>query len=268
MRIDRRRKLPVTVLLKALGFTSERDIIDMFDGDAAIKNTLEKDPMKIREEGVDPDKIRQEALIEIYRRLRPGEPTTADSAEMLMTGMFFDPHRYDLAKVGRYKLNAKLDVNVSPTTTILTQDDIIAAIKRLIHLSHGLGEVDDIDHFGNRRVRTVGELVQNQLRIGLSRVERIVRERMTTIDVEAITPQALVNVKPIIAAIKEFFGGSPLSQFMDQTNPLTGLTHERRLSALGPGGLSRASRLRGSRRPSSITAGCVLSKHRKARTSA
>ncbi len=229
VRIDRRRKILVTVLLKALGFENEQELLEAFDNDASIRNTLERDFTETKED----------AMVEIYRRLRPGEPSTYESAEMLINSMFFDSHRYDLAKVGRYKLNTKLGVNVAPTTTILSKDDIIATVKMLVHLSHGLGDVDDIDHFGNRRVRTVGELVQNQFRIGLSRVERIVRERMTTIDVDAITPQALVNVKPIIAAIKEFFGGSPLSQFMDQTNPLAGLTHERRLSALGPGGLSR-----------------------------
>lgn len=229
VRIDRKRKILVTILLKALGLGQPEELLAIFEGATSIKNTLDRDFTQSREE----------ALVEIYRRLRPGEPSTYESAEILLNTLFFDPHRYDLAKVGRYKLNKKLDLNIPLSTTILTKDDILAAVRNLVHLSHGLGEVDDIDHFGNRRVKTVGELVQNQFRIGLSRMERIVRERMTTLDVEAITPQALVNVRPIIAAIREFFGGSPLSQFMDQTNPLAGLTHERRLSALGPGGLSR-----------------------------
>ncbi|MFZ3063291.1 MAG: DNA-directed RNA polymerase subunit beta [Actinomycetota bacterium] len=229
VRIDRKRKILVTILLKALGFGEADELLAMFENAQSIKNTLDRDFTQSREE----------ALVEIYRRLRPGEPSTHESAEMLLSTLFFDPHRYDLAKVGRYKLNKKLGLKVPLSTTILTKDDILAAVRSFVHLSHGLGDVDDIDHFGNRRVKTVGELVQNQFRIGLSRMERIVRERMTTMDAEAITPQSLVNVRPIIAAIREFFGGSPLSQFMDQTNPLAGLTHERRLSALGPGGLSR-----------------------------
>jgi DNA-directed RNA polymerase subunit beta len=233
-RIDRRRKVLVTVLLKALGFGDNNDILDIFNNDPAIKNTLEKDPTDDRDK----------ALIELYKHMRPGEQQSVDSAENLINSMFFDGHRYDLARVGRYKLNKKLHnkegKGVEAGPTVLTKDDILAAVRKLVDLANGLGEVDDIDHFGNRRIKTVGELIQNQFRIGLSRVERIVRERMaSTSEVETITPQTLVNVRPISAAIKEFFGGSPLSQFMDQTNSLSALTHQRRLSALGPGGLSR-----------------------------
>ena len=182
-----------------------------------------------------------EALLDIYRKLRPGEPPTRESAQALLENLFFNPKRYDLAKVGRYKANKKLGVDVPITTGTLTEDDIVRTIEYLIRLHAGEEgyEVDDIDHFGNRRLRTVGELIQNQIRVGLSRMERVVRERMTTQDVEAITPQTLINIRPVVASIKEFFGTSQLSQFMDQTNPLAGLTHKRRLSALGPGGLSR-----------------------------
>ncbi|MDT5027783.1 MAG: DNA-directed polymerase subunit beta, partial [Micromonosporaceae bacterium] len=182
-----------------------------------------------------------EALLDIYRKLRPGEPPTRESAQALLENLFFNAKRYDLAKVGRYKANKKLEVDVPITTGTLTEDDIVKTIEYLIHLHAGDEgfETDDIDHFGNRRLRTVGELIQNQVRLGLARMERVVRERMTTQDVEAITPQTLINIRPVVASIKEFFGTSQLSQFMDQTNPLAGLTHKRRLSALGPGGLSR-----------------------------
>ncbi|NLW24033.1 MAG: DNA-directed RNA polymerase subunit beta [Clostridia bacterium] len=229
VRIDRTRKLPVTVLLRALGYSSNGQILELFDGDERIRMTLERDHTD--SEG--------EALVEIYKRLRPGEPPTVDSARSLLNSLFFDPKRYDLAKVGRYKLNKKLNLDVDKDIRHLTKEDIIAVVKYLIKMITGEGKPDDIDHLGNRRLRSVGELLQNQFRIGLSRMERVVRERMTIQDVDVITPQILINIRPVVAAIKEFFGSSQLSQFMDQTNPLAELTHKRRLSALGPGGLSR-----------------------------
>ena len=246
VRLDRKRKQSVTVLLKALGWT-ESKILAEFGQYDSIRATLEKDSVKDRDE----------ALLDIYRKLRPGEPPTVEAAQALLDNMYFTPRRYDLAKVGRYKLNRKLGVDVpmdSPEASVLSQDDIAQMIRYLCALHAGEtsipgvrdGEeislkidIDDIDHFGNRRIRTVGELIENQIRTGLSRMERVVRERMTTQDVDAITPQSLVNIRPVVAAIKEFFGTSQLSQFMDQNNPLAGLTHKRRLSALGPGGLSR-----------------------------
>ncbi len=334
VRIDRTRKLPMTVLVKALGFASDHEIINMFGEDERLLKTLDKDSAKTEEE----------ALLEIYKKLRPGEPPTVDSAKSLIWSLFFDEKRYDLAKVGRYKFNKKLgvanriegfvaamDVVNLETGEVLVEkdqkisrnkafeienagiktvdvygedekvirvvgsnfvdihhyldypwlnivekvhypvlreilntctteeeiksaidarmkelvpkhiivDDILATISYVLTLEHGVGDVDDIDHLGNRRIRSVGELLQNQFRIGLSRMERVVRERMTIQDMETITPQALINIRPVVAAIKEFFGSSQLSQFMDQTNPLAELTHKRRLSALGPGGLSR-----------------------------
>lgn len=242
VRIDRKRRQPVTVLLKALGWTNEQ-ITERFGFSEIMMSTLEKDNTA----GTD------EALLDIYRKLRPGEPPTKESAQTLLENLFFKEKRYDLARVGRYKVNKKLGLNVGQpiATTTLTEEDIVATIEYLVRLHQGDSvmtvpggsevpvEVDDIDHFGNRRLRTVGELIQNQIRVGLSRMERVVRERMTTQDVEAITPQTLINIRPVVAAIKEFFGTSQLSQFMDQNNPLSGLTHKRRLSALGPGGLSR-----------------------------
>jgi DNA-directed RNA polymerase subunit beta len=230
VRIDRKRRQPVTVLLKALGWTDDR-IREHFAWSETLLATLEKDHIATSDE----------ALLDIYRKLRPGEPPTRESAQALLENLFFNPKRYDLAKVGRYKVNKKLGVDVSIETGTLTEDDVVRTIEYLIRLHAGEEgyEVDDIDHFGNRRLRTVGELIQNQIRVGLSRMERVVRERMTTQDVEAITPQTLINIRPVVASIKEFFGTSQLSQFMDQTNPLAGLTHKRRLSALGPGGLSR-----------------------------
>ncbi len=247
VRIDRKRRQPVTTLLKALGWTNEQ-IRERFGFSEIMMSTLEKDNAA----GTD------EALLEIYRKLRPGEPPTKESAQTLLENLFFKEKRYDLARVGRYKVNKKLGLNPGQpiTNSTLTEDDIVATIEYLVrlHLAAETGapqtmtapggvevpvEVDDIDHFGNRRLRTVGELIQNQIRVGLSRMERVVRERMTTQDVEAITPQSLINIRPVVAAIKEFFGTSQLSQFMDQNNPLSGLTHKRRLSALGPGGLSR-----------------------------
>jgi DNA-directed RNA polymerase subunit beta len=230
VRIDRKRRQPVTVLLKALGW-SEDKIREHFSWSETLIATLDKDHIG------SPD----EALLDIYRKLRPGEPPTRESAQALLENLFFNPKRYDLAKVGRYKANKKLGLDVAIGTGTLTEDDIVRTIEYLVRLHAGEEgyEVDDIDHFGNRRLRTVGELIQNQIRVGLSRMERVVRERMTTQDVEAITPQTLINSRPVVASIKEFFGTSQLSQFMDQTNPLAGLTHKRRLSALGPGGLSR-----------------------------
>jgi len=277
VRIDRKRRQHVTVLLKALGWTVD-EILELFDGAESIKNTLEKDSFETPEE----------ALEDIYRKLRPGEPPTAESARNLLESLFFNPKRYDLARVGRYKVTKKLgelddtlkkqlkarydamrEASDKPERndwdqprwrvfaqpyggerggpqkekSVLTFEDLAKTIRYLVKLAAGEDpdnyEVDDIDHFGNRRLRSVGELIQNQVRIGLSRMERVVRERMTTQDVEAITPQSLVNIRPVVGAIKEFFGTSQLSQFMDQTNPLAGLTHKRRLSALGPGGLSR-----------------------------
>ncbi len=242
VRIDRKRRQPVTVLLKALGWSGEQ-ITERFGFSEILMATLEKDNTA----GTD------EALLDIYRKLRPGEPPTRESAQTLLENLFFKDKRYDLAKVGRYKINKKLGLNYGQpvTSSTLTEDDVVTTIEYLVRLHEGQTtmtapggvevpvEVDDIDHFGNRRLRTVGELIQNQIRVGLSRMERVVRERMTTQDVEAITPQTLINIRPVVAAIKEFFGTSQLSQFMDQTNPLSGLTHKRRLSALGPGGLSR-----------------------------
>ena len=301
VRIDRTRKMPVTYFIRALGFATDEEIIDLFGEDPRIMNTLERDGEDVKSQG--------KAVIEIYRRLRPGEPANEDNAQQLLDSLFFDPKRYDLATVGRYKLTKKLgwkrrilgkvlaepivdketgeivipqgevvtedmldaiDIErerqlfvegeivqlyllkkdgsrmkllCSPTLDIhdrtITKNDIIASINYLLNLMDGVGSTDDIDHLGNRRVRAVGELLQNQFRIGLSRMERVVRERMTIQDVDVITPQALINIRPVVAAIKEFFGSSQLSQFMDQHNPLSELTHKRRLSALGPGGLSR-----------------------------
>ncbi|MBG0813657.1 DNA-directed RNA polymerase subunit beta [Planomonospora sp. ID82291] len=240
VRIDRKRKQAVTVLLKALGWTNEQ-ILERFGQYESMRATLEKDHTAGQDD----------ALLDIYRKLRPGEPPTRESAQTLLENLYFNPKRYDLAKVGRYKINKKLGADSEITQGTLTEEDIVATIEYIVKLHAGevamngasgrevVVETDDIDHFGNRRLRTVGELIQNQVRLGLARMERVVRERMTTQDVEAITPQTLINIRPVVASIKEFFGTSQLSQFMDQTNPLAGLTHKRRLSALGPGGLSR-----------------------------
>jgi len=289
VRVDRTRKIPVTVLLRAMGFGSSQEILDLFNHDPRILDILEKDHTDSVETG----------LLEIYKRLRPGEPLNVDNARTLFESLFYDSKRYDFAHVGRYKMNKKLalrnrilkrklaeavkDPNggkvlfpkgtlvdeavadaleernvkhvfveagdkkclvlgngrIDPGVRTLTPEDIAATVSYMLNLMDGVGQIDDIDHLGNRRLRSVGELLQNQFRIGLSRMERVVRERMTIQDVEAVTPQALINIRPVIAAIKEFFGSSQLSQFMDQTNPLSELTHKRRLSALGPGGLSR-----------------------------
>ncbi len=265
VRIDRNRKIPVTVLIRALGYSTDEQILELFDNNEAIRETLAKDTLKTEDE----------ALIEIYRKLRPGDPPNAESSRSLLKNLFFDSKRYNLGKVGRYKFNKKLGIKVSCTqcgtfaksgvvacpecggtmfyNEIITKEDIITAIKYMAALVSGETEIaavddrfediivrhDDIDHLGNRRVRAVGELLQNQFRVGLLRLERVVRERMTVQDIETVTPQALINIRPVVAAIKEFFGSSQLSQFMDQTNSLAELTHKRRLSALGPGGLSR-----------------------------
>jgi DNA-directed RNA polymerase subunit beta len=243
VRVDRKRKQNATVLLKALGL-SEAQIREEFAQFPAVIDTLEKDHVTTEEE----------SLLDLYRKIRPGEPPTVEAGRALIENFYFNPKRYDLAKVGRYKVNKKLGIDVPLGDSVLSTADIVATIKYLAALhadvatidGHRAGEAvevrvetDDIDHFGNRRIRAVGELIQNQVRTGLSRMERVVRERMTTQDVEAITPQTLINIRPVVASIKEFFGTSQLSQFMDQNNPLAGLTHKRRLSALGPGGLSR-----------------------------
>ena len=310
VRIDRTRKMPVTYFLRALGFESDDDILQLFDYNPIIAQEIERDSDV---------KTKERALVEIYRRLRPGEPATKENSEQLLNSLFFDPRRYDFAAVGRYKITKKLGLKrrllgktlaedlvdqetgevLIPANTTVTEDDvkviddgrdaeifdlvhddlrrgfkspihvkiktdsndsytmlctpdlsisdnrticvadIVASIGYLLDLMHGFGNTDDIDHLGNRRVRSVGELLQNQFRIGLARMERVVRERMTIQDSEIITPQLLINIRPVVAAIKEFFGSSQLSQFMDQHNPLSELTHKRRLSALGPGGLSR-----------------------------
>src|SRR5215216_1060814 len=261
-RIDRKRKLPITTLLRALpqedpstgwklDTSTNEAILSLFDNSVYILNTLEKDTTT-REE---------EALVEVFKKQRPGEPPTVDNARNLLNSLFFDPKRYDLTKVGRYKLNQRLDVDVPDDTRVLTTQDILALVKRLVDLPKALGtpddtkdyaaeasslsrdpirgELDEYEHFGNRRLRTVGELIQEAFRVGLYRMERVVRERMTTEDVDTITPQTIINIRPVVAALKEFFGSSQLSQFMDQTNSLAGLTHRRRLSALGAGGLTR-----------------------------
>ncbi len=229
--IDRKRRQSATMFLRALGIAESDDEILTLLGDSDIvRSTLERDVAQTRED----------ALIEIYKRQRPGEPPTVDSARSLLDGLYFNAQRYDLAKVGRYKINKKLGIDVDSSESVLTAEDIVSALRYLLALHAGdqTKKTDDIDHFGNRRVRTVGELVANQFRIGMSRMERVVRERMAAQDVDDITPQSLINIRPIVAAIKEFFGSSQLSQFMDQNNPLSGLTHKRRLSALGPGGLA------------------------------
>ena len=266
VKVDRKRKISATTFLRAIGIATDEELLSLFqDVDTNpthhyMKSTLERDPVQderdvhFREDDLkalwqwlcpneeynrgNARKIAS-AQIDFYRRLRPGEPPSLDNAKSLVRDLFFDPRRYDLGKVGRYKLNSKLRTNEEPTTRTLTRGDLLAMFRTMIEINNGEGATDDIDHLGNRRVRAVGELVQNQMRVGMLRMERMVRERMTLIDPEQATPQALVNIRPVVAAVREFFGGSQLSQFMDQTNPLAELTHKRRLSALGPGGLSR-----------------------------
>jgi len=235
VKIDRKRKIPVTTLVRALGYGSNNEIKALFadvDSNAEhkfIQSTLEKDS------STDVN----DALVEMYKKIRPGDPPTVDNARALMTALFFNPRRFDLSKVGRFKLNRRLGLGTDMNVRTLSNDDFIAIIRKLIELNNGTGEPDDIDHLGNRRVRAVGELLQNQFRMGLIRMERIIKERMTICDAATVTAASLINARPVVAAIKEFFGSSQLSQFMDQTNPLAELTHKRRLSALGPGGLSR-----------------------------
>ncbi|MCS6827735.1 MAG: DNA-directed RNA polymerase subunit beta [Caldilinea sp.] len=246
VKVDRKRKLPVTLLLRAIGFGTDDEIRALFaDVDTNlehpyIQSTIERDvtsnPTNDSALGV------ENALLEFYKKLRPGDPPTLDNARNFVQNLFFSDRRYDLGKVGRYKLNRRLGLDIQSkdgAARVLTTDDIVAVIKRIIQINNGQGRPDDIDHLGNRRVKTVGELIQNQLRIGLLRMERVVRERMSIRDPDQVTPLSLLNIRPVVAATREFFGGSQLSQFMDQTNPLAELTHKRRLSALGPGGLRR-----------------------------
>ncbi len=257
VRIDRKRKLPVTVLLRAMGYATDEEIMRLFENSLYIRNTIDADTEQTRtEEG---------ALIELFKKQRPGEPPSVENAKALLNQLFFDPKRYDLTRVGRYKLNSRLGLDIDIDTRTLTHDDILALVKELVSLPKRLGmpeepeleikdyaaeatsmprepveeHLDEYEHFGNRRLRTVGELIQEAFRIGLYRMERVVRERLTTEDADTITPQTIINIRPVVAALKEFFGSSQLSQFMDQTNSLSGLTHRRRLSALGAGGLTR-----------------------------
>ena len=236
VKVDRKRKIPVTTLLRAIGLSTDKELLETFKSvddhpdHRFIQTTLDRDSSV---------KSKEEALLEFYKHLRPGEPPSLENAQNLLDNLFFNPRRYDLGKVGRYKLNRRLDLDIPLDKRTLTREDIISVVRTMLQINNGRQHVDDIDHLGNRRVRAVGELIQNQLRVGLVRMERVVKERMTINDPEQATPSALVNVRPIVAAIREFFGGSQLSQFMDQTNPLAELTHKRRLSALGPGGLSR-----------------------------
>jgi DNA-directed RNA polymerase subunit beta len=257
VRIDRKRKLPVTVLLRAMGYASDEEILKLFDNSLYIRNTIDADTESTRSE--------EGALIELFKKQRPGEPPSVDNASTLLNQLFFDSKRYDLTRVGRYKLNSRLGLDVDIDTRTLTKEDIIALVRELVSLPKRLGvpedgeveikdyaaeaaslprepvaeHLDEYEHFGNRRLRTVGELIQEAFRIGLYRMERVVRERLTTEDADTITPQTIINIRPVVAALKEFFGSSQLSQFMDQTNSLAGLTHRRRLSALGAGGLTR-----------------------------
>jgi len=228
IKIDKTRKIPVTIFLKALGYR-EQDMKDLFSHYDYLAKTLEKDPTESEDE----------ALIELYKKMRPGEHPTAEGARQLLESRLFNAKKYDLGSVGRFKLNEKLGPNAPDDSRVLTKEDFVAAVDYLIKLNFDEAQVDDIDHLGNRRVRSVGELLQNQFRLGLSRIERIIRERMTLQEQESLTPANLINPKPLVSAIREFFGSSQLSQFMDQTNPLAELTHKRRISALGPGGLSR-----------------------------
>jgi DNA-directed RNA polymerase subunit beta len=235
VKIDRKRKIPVTTLVRALGYGSNNEIKALF---ADVDNNPEH---KFIQSTLDKDSSTDvnDALVEMYKKIRPGDPPTVDNARALMTSLFFNPRRFDLSKVGRFKLNRRLGLGTDMNIRTLSNDDFIAIIRKLIELNNGAGEPDDIDHLGNRRVRAVGELLQNQFRMGLIRMERIIKERMTICDAATVTAASLINARPVVAAIKEFFGSSQLSQFMDQTNPLAELTHKRRLSALGPGGLSR-----------------------------
>src|SRR6266545_1128867 len=244
VKVDRKRKIPLTTLLRAVAAVApvpelskgtDEELLELFaevDDDPDhhyIQATIDRDPAKNK----------NEAVIDFYRRLRPGDPPTVDNAQSLLSSLLFNYRRYDLGRVGRYKVNRRLDISTPLSERILTSYDLIAIVKEMIKLNSGKGDPDDIDHLGNRRVRAVGELIQNQFRVGLLRMERVVKERMSIIDPQTATPSTLINIRPVVAAMREFFGGSQLSQFMDQTNPLAELTHKRRLSALGPGGLSR-----------------------------
>ena len=235
VKVDRKRKLPVTVLLRAVGFGSDEELLTLFSAvdtvpaHSYIQATIDRDTTKTREA----------ALLEFYKKLRPGDPPTEENARNFLDALFFNPRRYDLGRVGRYKLNKRLGLDTPLSVQVLTKEDLVKVVERIILVNNGAEPPDDIDHLGNRRIKTVGELIQNQLRIGLLRMERVVRERMSIRDPEQMSPVSLVNIRPVVAAIREFFGGSQLSQFMDQTNPLAELTHKRRLSALGPGGLRR-----------------------------
>ena len=235
-KIDGKRKIPITTLMRAIGYSSEEQLLALFSGEddapehQYIRSTIEREPL-VKDE--------PEALLDIYRKLRPGDPPNIENARKLVKNLFFDPKRYDLGEVGRYKLNKRLGLDIQGSQRALTKEDIVEIVRHIIMINNGNDTPDDVDHLGNRRVRTVGELVQNQFRIGLLRLERVVRERMSIISADAISPSVLVNIRPVMAAVREFFGGSQLSQFMDQTNPLAELTHKRRLSAMGPGGLSR-----------------------------
>ncbi len=235
-KINGKRKIPITTLMRAIGYSNEEKLLDMFASEdnapdhQFIKATMDREP-SVKDE--------PEALLDIYRKLRPGDPPNIDNAKKLIKNLFFDPLRYDLGEVGRYKLNKRLKLDIAEDTRALTKEDIVEIVRHIIMINNGFDNPDDIDHLGNRRVRTVGELIQNQFRIGLLRLQRVVRERMSIIGADAATPSVLVNIRPVVAAVREFFGGSQLSQFMDQTNPLAELTHKRRLSAMGPGGLSR-----------------------------
>ncbi len=244
VKVDRKRKLPVTVLLRALGYGSDEEILELFaevDNDPDhkyIASTLERDPTSTPDRS-DSARGVDSALMEFYKKLRPGDPATLDNARNFLQNLIFVPRRYDLGKVGRYKLNRRLGLEIPLDHRTLTNEDLVALVRHMIQINNGVEGEDDIDHLGNRRVKTVGELIQNQLRIGLLRMERVVRERMSIRDADQATPLSLINIRPVVAAVREFFGGSQLSQFMDQTNPLAELTHKRRLSALGPGGLRR-----------------------------
>ncbi len=235
-KINGKRKIPITTLMRAIGYSSEEQLLTLFSGEdnstehQFIRSTMEREPL-VKDE--------PEALLDIYRKLRPGDPPNIENARKLIKNLFFDPLRYDLGEVGRYKLNKRLRLDISESKRALTKEDIVEIVRHIIMINNGNDIPDDIDHLGNRRVRTVGELVQNQFRIGLLRLQRVVRERMSIISADVVTPSVLVNIRPVVAAVREFFGGSQLSQFMDQTNPLAELTHKRRLSAMGPGGLSR-----------------------------
>ncbi|MDP8923704.1 MAG: DNA-directed RNA polymerase subunit beta, partial [Chloroflexota bacterium] len=241
VKVDRKRKIPVTTLLRALG-SLEGSPLKNGDNEELLALYEDVDPNHRFLQATmdkDPAANRQEALLEFYRRLRPGDPPNQENAKQLLNSLFFSPRRYDLGRVGRYKLGKRLRLDPAPTERILTPRDLIEIVREMIRINNGRSQPDDIDHLGNRRVRAVGELIQNQFRVGLLRMERVVKERMSITDPTTATPSSLVNIRPVVAAMREFFGGSQLSQFMDQVNPLAELTHKRRLSALGPGGLSR-----------------------------